>query len=362
MTQESASGFSVRLRARVLSLGADAVGIAPALLPEVPEGGARAYFDWIAAGMHGEMDYMARKPMDRCEITRWFPPARSVILCAFSYHDGKNLDPREENDFRRGRFARYSLPPDYHDELKSRMKSLLAWYAANSPASHGEVPRGKLFVDTNPVLERLYARFAGIGWVGKNAMILSRKIGSFFLLAGIAVDRELDYDQPVEPHCGTCTRCLDACPTGAFPKPHLLDASRCVANFTVEQRKSPIPEAFRAGHGNWVFGCDACQDVCPWNRFARKSSVFAYQRARTEPLAELAALTPEEFKRRYRGTSLERTGYAAFLRNVLLAMGNSKNAAFRPDLERFASHPDPLLAEQARWSLARIGENANLIE
>lgn len=345
MPQTDSGDLSRRLRSRALALGAERAGFAPAALPSVPNGGADAYRDWVSRGMHGEMGYMARNPEDRCDIRRWFPGAKSVVLCAFSYHDGS---PPPEHDPARGRFARYSLPPDYHDELKNRMKRLQSEYVEISGG------QSKLFVDTSPVLERLYARYAGIGWVGKNTMILSKDIGSFFLLAGLAVDRELEYDEPVDPHCGTCTRCLDACPTDAFPKPNVLDATKCVANFTVEQRKSPIPEKYRSGHGNWVFGCDVCQDVCPWNKFSVRSALFSPVRPATEDLEESLRLTPAQFRAKYKNSSLERTGHKAFLRNVLLAMGNSRNPAYTKSVRAFIDHENEMVAEQARWSFARL--------
>ncbi len=348
MPDDGVVELSRALRARARALGADLVGIAPAAPPEPSEGGPAAYREWVERGMHGGMDYMAREPDKRGDIRRWYPDARSVLLCAFSYHAGT---PAPGTDARRGRLARYSLPPDYHDELKDRMRRLLHAFPDLN---------GKVFVDTSPILERHYARCAGIGWVGKNAMLLSREIGSFFLLAGLAVDSELEYDAPLEPHCGTCTRCLDACPTQAFPKPNVLDATRCIANFTVEQRKTPIPEELREGHGDWIFGCDACQDVCPWNRFAVKSSVFTPRLEPTLDLEELARLTPEDFNKRYKGTPLRRTGYAALARNALLAMGNSGDRRHLPILKEFQNHENPMLAEQARWSLRKI--TANLLE
>ena len=296
--------------------------------------------------MHGAMGYMARKPEERPFVTKWFPAARSVVVCAFSYHGG---DPAPPPDPAKGRLARYALPPDYHDELKGRMRALKAWYQAAVPGG-----RAKLFNDTSPVLERHYARWAGLGWVGKNTMLLSRRIGSFFLIAGLAVDSELGYGEPVPEHCGTCTRCLDACPTGAFPAPRVLDASRCVAYFTVELPDRPIPEAFRAGHGDLLFGCDVCQDVCPWNKFSVQSRVLEPRLPPALDLEELASLSPEGFAARYAGTPLHRTGWLALVRNALLAMGNSKDARHRPALERWAAHPDPVLSEQARWSLGLI--------
>lgn len=321
------------------------MGFAPADPPD-PDLEPAAFQAWVAKGMHGDMGYMARAPEDRPHLTRWFPAAKSVVVCAFSYHDGT---PPPTPDPARGRLARYALPPDYHPELKARMRALRDRYQALVPGG-----RGKVFNDTSPVLERRYARYAGVGWVGKNAMLLSRRIGSFFLIAGLAVDAALEYDAPVPEHCGTCRRCLDACPTDAFPAPRVLDASRCVAYFTVEKRSGSVPEEHRPGHGDWLFGCDACQDVCPWNRFSARSRVFTPHLPPSLDLAETAALSPEEFEARFRGTPLHRTGWAAVVRNALLAMGNSRDARHRPVLERYAAHPDPTLSEQARWSLGLI--------
>ncbi len=321
------------------------MGFAPAVLPP-GDPAPGAYRTWVEKGMHGAMGYMARRPEERPYVTSWFPPARSVVVCAFSYHGGTPPPPADPG---RGRLARYALPPDYHAELKGRMRTLRAWYQDAVPGG-----KAKLFSDTSPVLERHYARWAGLGWVGKNTMLLSRRIGSFFLIAGLAVDAELVLDEPVPEHCGTCTRCLDACPTDAFPAPRVLDASRCVAYFTVELPGRPIPEAFRAGHGDWLFGCDVCQDVCPWNKFSVQSRVLEPQLPPALDLEELAALTPEAFASRYRGTPLERTGWLALVRNALLNMGNSRDTRHRATLERYAAHPDPVLSEQARWSLGLI--------
>lgn len=290
------------------------------------------------------MAYMARDPEARADIKRWFPEARTVVFGAFSYLIDSPNNPSDSD----GRLARYAQPPDYHDTLKNIMREAAAWCTHEWPGTSA-----KVFVDTSPVLERLYARFAGLGWVGKNSMLLART-GSYFLIAGMALDRDLEPDAPVTDHCGSCTRCLDVCPTDAFPEPRVLDASKCIAYFTVEHRKKPIPEEFREGHGNWIFGCDLCQDVCPWNRFAPKSSVFESRLPLHMNLEELAALDPTSFNKRFKGTPLRRTGWAAVIRNVLLAMGNSKNSRHIPTLQRYAEHEDAILAEQARWSLERI--------
>ena len=335
-------------------MGADTIGIAPAILPEetLPQG-PKAYEEWVAAGMHGTMGYMARDPDTRADITRWFKPAKSVILMAFSYGEAPvaNSATRavgKENTPPTGRIARYALSDDYHRELRAKLKTLLAKIVEIQPGA-----RGKIFVDTSPVLERLYSRYAGIGWVGKNTLIISNKIGSFFFLAGLAVDQQLVYDDPMPDHCGSCTRCLDACPTDAFPSAHVLNASKCVAYFTIEHR-GPIPEGFREGVGNWVFGCDICQEVCPWNRFSVVNDAFKPKIQSEIPLERLASLSEEEFQRDLKSTPLERAGRDGLARNALLAMGNSKNPSHRQTLERLAENPDPVLSEQASWSLRSL--------
>jgi len=358
--------ISKEILARAITLGANGVGISPAIIPGPDTGGFREYQEWVSSGKHGEMAYMSRVPESRKDITRWFAPARSVVVCAFSYHDGA---PTADLGPDQGRLARYCLPPDYHDILKERMTRLLDYCRQIRPGCSG-----KVFVDTSPVMERLYARHAGIGWVGKNSMLIAPDAGSFLLLAGLALDLELEYDSPLPDRCGKCERCLKACPTQALVKPRVLDATRCIAYTTVELRRGGIPEPLRASHGGWIFGCDACQEVCPWNRFAERNRKARHRGASRAPyplgakpggtlvprmassqtLSDLAGLTSETFSKRFKGTPIKRTGYTAFLRNVLLAMGVSGDSRHRTALERFSRHPDPVLSEQARWSLARL--------
>ena len=328
--------ISQALKGYALNSGADLVGLAPARpLPE-----AWAYHKWIAANRQGTMDYMAKNSPSREDITHWYPEAKSVLICGFNYADNKDRQSLPEN----GRIARYAALPDYHPELKKRMKSILEWFKTAAPGSEG-----RIFVDTSPLLERLYARYAGIGWVGKNTMLIAPKLGSYFFIAGIALNQDLDYDEPVPDHCGSCNRCLKACPTGAFPEPKVLDASRCIAYFTIEHR-GKIPEQFRPKIGNWIMGCDLCQEACPWNRFALSGCVF--QSGQTNiPLEEIAELSEEQFKARFGKTPLSRAKRRGILRNALLAMGNSRNPRFKPALKRYSENSDPLLSEQAAWSL-----------
>ena len=291
------------------------------------------------------MDYMARNMSSRHDIRAWFPPARSVLMCGFSY--GQTSTPAETPPGS-GRFARYAVREDYHPLLKAQMSALLDWVRTVAPNANG-LP----FCDTSPLLERSYALSAGLGWQGKSAMLIAPRLGTYFLIAGLALDLELPADSSAPDHCGSCRLCLDACPTDAFAAPRVLNASKCVAYLTIENR-GPIPEEFREGVGDRVFGCDICQEVCPWNRFEKPGRFLPEPREPLiVPLEELAGLDAAAFKRRFRDLPVSRAKHRGLLRNVLLAMGNSGLTRFRPLLERLASDPDEMIAEQARWSLAR---------
>lgn len=294
--------------------------------------------------MHGTMGYMARNAESRRDIRSWFAGAKTVLMCAYSY-GGPRPDPKPGD----GRFARYAVREDYHPILKGKMADLLSWVKQAAPGANG-LP----FCDTSPLLERSYARAAGLGWQGKNAMMIAPDLGSYYLLAGLALDVDLPSDGPEADHCGTCRRCLDACPTDAFPRERVLDASRCISYFTIEN-KGPVPVEHRANTGEWTFGCDICQEVCPWNRFEKPGRALpAPREALSVPLDELAGLDDAAFKARFRDLPMSRSKRRGLLRNVLLAMGNSGEARFLPILRSFSSDPDELLAEQARWSLDRL--------
>lgn len=294
--------------------------------------------------MHGGMGYLARNVEARKDIRAWFPEAKSVLVCAYSY-GGMKAAPVNG----KGRVARYAVREDYHGLLRERMDGLLGWLTSLAPSA-----RGLSFCDTSPLLERYYARRSGIGWQGKNVMMISPKLGSYYLLAGLALNLELPSDEPAADHCGSCTRCLEACPTDAFPKARVLDASKCIAYLTIEN-KGPIPEPLRAGTGDWVFGCDICQEVCPWNRFEKPARALPPAREPLElPLDELAALDDAAFKKRFKELPVSRAKRKGLLRSTLLAMGNSGDRRFIPALERHAAGPDPMIAEQARWSLGRL--------
>lgn len=288
---------------------------------------------------------MARNAETRRDIRAWMPQARSVLMCGFSYGDpGSKPGPKPGH----GRIARYAVRPDYHHILRRRMESLRDWLKEAVPGSHAVA-----FCDMSPLLERSYARAAGLGWQGKNAMMIGPRLGSWFLLAGLAMTVELPGDSPEPDHCGTCTKCLEACPTDAFPAERVLDASKCVAYFNIE-RKEPVPEPFREGVGDWVFGCDVCQEVCPWNRrFETPARALPPAKVPTElPLEELAEAP--HLRSRLKGLPVARAMRRRMTRNALLAMGNSGDPRWVPTLERHAGSQDPAVAETASWGLGRL--------
>lgn len=280
--------------------------------------------------MHGSMSYM-EKPRD--DIRKWMPDAKSVLMCAFPY-------PAARRGLGPARVARYAAGPDYHLHLRERLGEIRDWAMAQES-------RAVVFIDTSPILERMYARLAGVGWVGKNAMIVSPKLGSYFLLGGVALDRELPPDEPLLDHCGTCNRCIPACPTDAFPKEKVVDATKCISYLTLEHR-GPIPESLREGVGTWVAGCDLCQEVCPWNRFAPPGDPPLDTDLELEPL-----VTQERF-RELKKTPLGRIRRRRLLRNALLAMGNARDKKHAEAVRAYVDDPDPVIAEQARWSLSRL--------
>ena len=320
------------------------MGIAPA----AASAGGAAYDSWLAAGMNGEMGYMAENQDSRRDIRAWMKDAKSVLMCGFSY--GAASPPPGAKPGH-GRIARYAVRTDYHQLLRDKMGGLRDWLKTEVPGSHS-VP----FCDMSPILERAYANAAGLGWQGKNTMLLSADIGSYFLIAGLGLDVELPADSAGPDHCGTCVKCLDVCPTDAFPKERVLDASKCIAYFTIES-KGKIPEAFREGVGNWVYGCDLCQEVCPWNRFEVPARALPPPKIATElPLDELAGPKSAGVRSRLKGLPIARAVRKRLTRNALLAMGNSGLSKYRDILESYREDADPVLAEQARWSLARLAQ------
>jgi epoxyqueuosine reductase len=333
-----------RLKGQARRLGFDLVGIAAAA--EADDFGHLCA--WLEHGYAGAMGYMHRHAEARRHPGSILPEVRSVIMV------GLNYKPAEEPPAGAARVARYAQGADYHDVLRQRLKQLLAWL-------HGEAPtcRGRAVVDTAPLLERDFARRAGLGWVGKNTMLLNKELGSYLFLGALLVSLPLRSDAAhVHSHCGTCTACLDACPTGAFVGPGQLDARRCISYLTIELRDS-VPAELRPQLGDWLFGCDVCQEVCPWNRKAppgREPALAPRPELVAVDPAELLRLSEEEFRRRYGDTALTRPGRRGLLRNAALVLGNRGDPAALPALERALEDPEPVVREAAAWAIARIGE------
>jgi epoxyqueuosine reductase len=280
------------------------------------------------------------------------PEVRSVVMVGMNYRPSEEPETPSHQRPNRGRVSRYAYGTDYHDVLRDRLNRLLDWLRRECPDCLG---RG--VVDTAPLLERDFARRAGLGWFGKNTMLLNKRLGSYFFLGALLVNLELAADPPhTTSHCGTCTACLDACPTDAFVGPGLLDARRCISYLTIEH-KGDVPAELRPGLGDWLFGCDVCQEVCPWNRKAPPGVEPALQ-ARPDleklDLIEVLGLSEEEFRRRFRGTALFRTKRRGLVRNAALVLGNLGDAAALPALRRALEDAEPLVREAARWAIDTI--------
>jgi epoxyqueuosine reductase len=344
--------------------GFDLCGVAPA-----GHFAELEYFPrWIAEGRHGEMNYLAARTEDlrlkRENLANVAPWARSVIVCAVNY-DSPHPYSTECSDSSRGWISRYAwTETDYHDTVLERLRALES--SLTALAMHEGLPptpqplRTWCYVDTGPVVERVLARYSGIGWVGKNTCIINQQIGSWIFLGVLLTSLPLPPDLPAPDRCGSCTRCLDACPTGALPLPYQMDASRCISYLTIEKRGS-IPNDLRAGIGRNILGCDICQDVCPWNRRTRELSAepaattimeLAPRKHFVNPeLRRLARMSEEEFRSAFRHSPVNRAKYQGLMRNVIVAMGNSGDPSFIPELEAFARSENPVLSEHARWSL-----------
>ncbi|SDF92580.1 MULTISPECIES: tRNA epoxyqueuosine(34) reductase QueG [Thalassobaculum] len=336
-----------RIEAKARAAGFDAVGITRA------EVGAReqARLDaFVAAGQHGEMAWMADTHDRRRDPKTLWPEARSVVVCAMNY--GPEHDPLD--DLRRtdrGVIAAYARNRDYHDLVKKRLKRVARWMHAELDC---EV---KVFVDTAPVLEKPLAASAGVGWQGKHSNLVSREHGSWLFLGEIFTTLDLTPDAAETDHCGSCRRCLDICPTDAFPAPYTLDARRCISYLTIEH-KGPVPREFRAAMGNRIYGCDDCLAVCPWNKFAEtaREAAFVAREDLTLPLlSELAGLDDAAFRARFSGSPIKRTGRDRFVRNVLIALGNSGTADALPSVASLLDDDSALVRGAAVWAYLRLG-------
>jgi epoxyqueuosine reductase len=334
--------------------GFELAGIAP--VREFAE--LQHFSQWIAAGQAGEMKYLEARDeagdLKRASLHSVAPWARSVVVCAINYNTAQPYSTQAD-DPRRGWIARYAWSrEDYHEAVLRRLREVEA--ALLQAASSSEVLQTRCYVDTGPVVERVYAKYAGVGWIGKNTCILNQKMGSWLFLGVILTSIALDPDLPAPDRCGTCTRCIEACPTDALVAPYRLDSNRCISYLTIEKRGT-IPEDLREGMGRHVFGCDICQDVCPWNRKAPATTAEEFQprEGLVNPALEwLAEMSVEDFREKFRGSPVRRAKRTGVRRNAAIAMGNSKDRRFLPVLERLASDEDPIVAESARWAAGKF--------
>ena len=336
--------------------GFELAGIAP-----VREFGELNYFpEWIAAGRAGEMKYMEARTdsgaLQRASLRATLPWVRSVIVCAINYNTGQPYST-QARDPQRGWISRYAWGNgDYHDGVMKRLRVVEEKFRASVDEARQHELQTRCYVDTGPLVERVYARYAGIGWFGKNTCIINQKQGSWLFLGVLLTSLELEAGLPAPDRCGTCTRCIDACPTDALVAPYQLDSNRCISYLTIEKRGA-IAEELRQGMGHEVFGCDICQDVCPWNRKAPVTHAAEFQprEGLVNPALEwLAEITVDEFREKFRGSALRRAKRSGLRRNAVLAMGNSGDQRFVPLLERLKSDDDAVVAESAQWAAERL--------
>ena len=343
-------GLRELLEAKALAEGFSKVGIcAPDAVPEAA-GRLRGF---LAAGHHGQMGWMAERDAWRGSAAALWPEARSVIMLAEVYTP--ETDPLVVlNQRDRAAISVYAQGKDYHDLVKRRLKRLGRWLL--DQAARSDLPAEiKVFVDTAPVMEKPLAQAAGLGWQGKHTNLLARDLGSWFFLGAIFTTLDLPKDTAEVSHCGSCTACLDICPTNAFPAPYQLDARRCISYLTIEH-KGPVDEGLRALMGNRIYGCDDCLAACPWNKFAQAATEIGYQpRVGAPELAELAVLDDAGFRARFAGSPIKRIGRDRFVRNVLYAIGNSGIAALAPVAAALRKDPDAAVAEAADWAVSRLG-------
>jgi epoxyqueuosine reductase len=346
--------FRTVIRRAAEEAGFDLCGIAPA-----SDSAELKHFPaWIAAGHAGEMKYMESRDeggeLKRASLSRVAPWARSVIVCAINYNTSHPYSTGV-HDSSRGWISRYAWGrEDYHDAVLRRLKQVeqAVWGGHSCPP---EVTT-RCYVDTGPIVERVFAKYAGVGWLGKNTCVINQQKGSWLFLGVILTSLELTPDMPAPDRCGTCTRCIEACPTDAILEPYKVDSNRCISYLTIEKRGA-IPEELRAGMGHHVFGCDICQDVCPWNRKAPLSSADEFEPRpglMSPDLEWLGTMSAEEFRETFRGSPIRRAKRSGLRRNAVIAMGNTQNAQFLPILKELTADEDQGVAEAARWALSHL--------
>lgn len=346
MTENDSKEIAAALASAAAGLGFELFGITAAVAPE----GYSRLVQWIEAGYAADMNYFQERLPAYANLDRVLQDVRSVVVLGFPYRTAQPAGTLRHQ----GRIARYAWGTvDYHDLIHPRLKQLKQIINSRCPAEHS---RG--VVDSAPLLEREFAQLAGLGWAGKNSLLINRRQGSYFFLSCLLTTLVLPASKPHETdHCGTCRRCLDACPTDAFVSPGLLDSRRCISYLTIENR-GIIPAELREGVGNWVFGCDVCQEVCPWNRFgndAQEASLSPSKRSNPVDLLELITLNDEEFRNRFRSTPLWRPRRRGLLRNAAICLGNSREPRAVTALAELLTDDEAVIRGAAAWALGRIG-------
>lgn len=315
--------------------------------PPLAADSRRHFSEWMDQGMQGEMVYLQRKKSSSLDVDQLLEGCRSLIMMAHPYDTGlKNALSRG-----RGHVSRYAWGDDYHEVLTHKLRDFQAWLHARSGESHSFAS-----VDASPVLEKAWARQAGLGWIGKHTNVIEEHSGSYFFLSALLTRIPFVADEPVTDRCGSCTQCMEVCPTRAIVAPYVLDARLCISYLTIEL-KGPIPRPLRPLIGNHIFGCDDCQEVCPWNRFSRPTQerrFFPRDGVRDQPLESFLSLSEADFKSRFAGSAILRAKRKGFLRNVIVAMGNSAQPEFAPLLQQKLEDPEPLIRGHAVWAYARL--------
>jgi epoxyqueuosine reductase len=346
LNAKAGADLKAALESEARALGFDCTGVtASGAIADA----AKHFRDFLDAGAHGDMDWLAAHPERRTDPRVLWPDVRSVIMLGVNYGPDENpLAILEQRT--RGAISVYAQGDDYHDLIKKRLKALARWLVATAG---GEV---KVFVDTAAVMEKPLAQAAGLGWQGKHTNLVSREFGSWLFLGAIFTTLDLPRDQADSDHCGSCQACLDICPTAAFPAPYRLDARRCISYLTIEN-KGPIPHEFRKAIGNRIYGCDDCLAVCPWNKFAqagRETKLAARDELRAPELAELAEFDDAAFRARFTKSPVKRIGRDRFVRNVLIAIGNSNDGTLAGAAERLLHDNSPLVRGAAVWALSQL--------
>lgn len=300
----SVNSFTERIKSHALEIGFDKVGVARA--QALTDEGERL-FEWLGRGYHGEMSWLEREPTKRVDPRAIFPEAKSVICVALNYYTPLQHETT-------GKISRYAWGDDYHDIVKEKLRELLEWIMSEDPTA-----TGKICADTAPVMDKAWAARAGLGWIGKHTNLITKDLGSWVFLGEILLNLELEYDQPIDDHCGTCTACIEACPTDAIVEPYVVDSNKCISYATIELRSDSLPANVSANLNGWIYGCDICQDVCPWNRFEKPTEElrFAPRLGETSlSLDVVESLTPESYAERFRKSPMKRTKLTGLKRNA----------------------------------------------